>query len=374
VAPQREWFEKDYYKTLGVDEGASAKDITKAYRKLARELHPDKNPGDDVAEERFKEVSAAYDVLGNEERRAEYDEVRRMGPMGGIGGMGAPGGRGGFSFNVGDMNDAGFGDVFSSMFGRGARTGGRSGVGPRRGPDLETQLTIDFADAARGLTTALHLTTDAMCSTCGGNGARPGTSPRVCSNCGGRGVIDDNQGMFSFSSPCPVCQGQGSVIDDPCPTCRGAGIEKRPREVKTRLPAGVRDGQTIRIKGRGGPGRNGGPAGDLLVHITVTPHERFGRKGDDLTVTVPITFAEAALGSDIEVPTLDGGHVTLRLKPGTQSGSRHRVRGKGIETERRTGDLIVTVHVEVPRDLSDEQRNAIEDLARATTISPRTTT
>jgi molecular chaperone DnaJ len=187
-------------------------------------------------------------------------------------------------------------------------------------------------------------------------------------------MIDDNQGMFSFSSPCPVCQGQGSVIDDPCPTCRGSGIEKRAREVKTRLPAGVRDGQTIRLKGRGAPGRNGGPAGDLLVHITVRPHERFGRKGDDLTVTVPIAFAEAALGGDIEVPTLDGGHVTLRLKPGTQSGSRHRVRGKGIETPRKTGDLIVTVHVEVPRDLNDEQRSAIEELARATTISPRTTT
>jgi len=374
MAPQREWFEKDYYKTLGVGEDATAKEITKAYRKLARELHPDKNPGDDAAEERFKEVSAAYDVLGDQERRTEYDEVRRMGPMAGAGGMGAPGGRGGFTFNMGDMQDGGLGDILGNMFGRGARTGGRSGVGPRRGADLETSLTIDFADAARGLTTALHLTTDATCSTCGGSGARPGTAPRVCSNCGGRGMIDDNQGMFSFSSPCPVCQGQGSVIDDPCPTCRGSGIEKRAREVKTRLPAGVRDGQTIRLKGRGAPGRNGGPAGDLLVHITVRPHERFGRKGDDLTVTVPIAFAEAALGGDIEVPTLDGGHVTLRLKPGTQSGSRHRVRGKGIETPRKTGDLIVTVHVEVPRDLNDEQRSAIEELARATTISPRTTT
>jgi molecular chaperone DnaJ len=373
MAPQREWFEKDYYKVLGVDEGASAKDITKAYRKLARELHPDKNPGDAAAEERFKEVSGAYDVLGNEERRAEYDEVRRMGPMAGMGGTRAPGGRGGFTFNIGDMQDGGLGDILGSMFGRGAR-GGPSGVGPRRGADLETSLTIEFADAARGLTTALHLTTDATCSTCGGSGARPGTSPRVCSNCGGRGVIDDNQGMFSFSSPCPVCQGQGSVIDDPCPTCRGSGIEKRPREVKTRLPAGVRDGQTIRIKGRGAPGRNGGPSGDLLVHITVKPHERFGRKGDDLTVTVPVTFAEAALGGDIDVPTLDDARVTLRLKPGTQSGSRHRVRGKGIETKRHTGDLIVTVHVDVPRDLTDEQRDAIEALARTTTISPRTTT
>ncbi len=343
MTAQREWFEKDYYETLGVDEGASTKEITKAYRKLARKLHPDQNPGDDAAEERFKEVTGAYDVIGDEERREEYDEVRRMGPMGGMGG--APGGPGGFSFNVGDMGDGGLGDILGDMFGRGGRTAygsGRSGVGPRRGADLQTHLTLDFADAAQGITTTLHLTTDAQCSTCGGIGARPGTSPRVCSNCGGRGVVDDNQGMFSFSSPCRVCQGRGSVIDDPCPTCHATGIEKRPREVKTRLPAGVRDGQTIRLKGRGGPGHNGGPAGDLLVDITVQPDQLFGRRGDDLTVRVPVTFAEAVIGGDIEVPTLDGGQVTLRLKPGTQSGSRHRVKGRGIETKKRAGDLIVT--------------------------------
>jgi molecular chaperone DnaJ len=375
MTAQREWFEKDYYKTLGVDEGASGKEITKAYRKLARKLHPDQNPGDEVAEERFKEVTGAYDVIGDDERREEYDEVRRMGPMGGAGG--APGGPGGFSFNVGDMGDGGLGDILGDMFGRGGRTAygtGRSGVGPRRGADLQTHLTLDFADAAQGITTTLHLTTDAQCSTCGGIGARPGTSPRVCSNCGGRGVVDDNQGMFSFSSPCRACQGQGSVIDDPCPTCRATGIEKRPREVKTRLPAGVRDGQTIRLKGRGGPGHNGGPAGDLLVDITVHPHERFGRSGDDLTVRVPVTFAEAAIGGDIDVPTLDGGQVTLRIKQGTQGGSRHRVKGRGIETKKRKGDLIVTVDVDVPRELSDEQRAAIEELARTTTINPRVAT
>jgi molecular chaperone DnaJ len=275
------------------------------------------------------------------------------------------------------MGDGGLGDILGDMFGRGGRTAygtGRSGVGPRRGADLQTHLTLDFADAAQGITTTLHLTTDAQCSTCGGIGARPGTSPRVCSNCGGRGVVDDNQGMFSFSSPCRACQGQGSVIDDPCPTCRATGIEKRPREVKTRLPAGVRDGQTIRLKGRGGPGHNGGPAGDLLVDITVHPHERFGRSGDDLTVRVPVTFAEAAIGGDIDVPTLDGGQVTLRIKQGTQGGSRHRVKGRGIETKKRKGDLIVTVDVDVPRELSDEQRAAIEELARTTTINPRVAT
>jgi molecular chaperone DnaJ len=368
MAPQREWYEKDYYKALGVDQSASAKEITKAYRKLARELHPDKNPGDATAEERFKSVAAAYDVLGDEAKRAEYDEVRRLGPVGPMGG-GSPGG---FSFNVGDMGGAGIGDLFGSMFGRGgARSGAASGVGPRRGADLAAHLTVDFTDAVKGLTTTLYLTTDAQCSTCRGSGAKPGTSPRVCANCGGRGAVDDNQGYFSFSKPCPVCQGQGTLIDDPCPTCRGSGIEKRQREVKTRLPAGVKDGQTIRLKGRGGPGRNGGPNGDLLVELTVTAHPRFGRRHNDLTVTVPVSFAELALGGEIDVPTIDGDTVTLRLRPGTQSRSRHRVKGKGIHTPKAVGDLIVTVDVQVPTHLTDDQRAAIEQFAAATTVNLR---
>ncbi len=376
MAPQREWFETDYYKILGVDDDASAKDITKAYRKLARDLHPDKNPGDSAAEERFKEVSAAYDVLGDEDKRAEYDEVRQMGPLGGMGG--APGGgQGGFRFNVGD-DGGGLGDLFGNLFGRGGRGGpapgganGPAGVGPRRGDDITAHLTIDFEDAVSGITTTLYLTTDAQCSNCGGSGARPGTSPTICSNCGGRGVVDDNQGLFSFSSPCRVCQGKGVRIDDPCPTCHGGGVEKRQREVKTRIPAGVKDGQTIRLKGRGGPGRNGGPAGDLLVELTVMPHQMFGRQGNNLTVAVPVTYAEAALGGEIDVPTLDGSRVTLRLKPGTPSGSRHRVKARGIDTSSATGDLIVTVNVQVPTDLTDEQRAALEQLAEATTVNPR---
>jgi molecular chaperone DnaJ len=376
MAAQREWFEKDYYRTLGVDKTASAKEITKAYRKLARDLHPDQNPGDAVAEEKFKELAAAYDVLGDEAKRKEYDEVRAMGPMSGMGGMGGRGAPGGFTFNVEDMGGAGgLGDLFGSMFGRGGpgrgRAGGASGVGPRRGADITAQLTVDFKDAVHGITTTLYLTTDAQCSTCSGSGAKPGTSPVMCSACGGRGVVDDNQGMFSFSSPCRVCGGQGSRIDDPCPTCRGSGVEQRQREVKTRIPAGVKDGQTIRLKGRGGPGRNGGPAGDLLVELKVMPHPLFGRSGDNLTVSVPITVAEAALGGEIDVPTLDGQRVTLRLKPGTQTGSRHRVRGKGIETPKHTGDLIVTVNVHIPTDLTDAQREAIEQLAAATTVNPR---
>jgi molecular chaperone DnaJ len=376
MAAQREWFEKDYYKTLGVEKSATAKEITKAYRKLARDLHPDKNPGDAVAEERFKEVASAYDVLGDEAKRKEYDEVRSMGPMAGMGGRGAPG-AGGFTFNVDDMGGGGLGDLFGSMFGRGApgrgRGGAASGVGPRRGADITAQLTVDFKDAVTGITTTLYLTTDAQCSTCNGSGAKPGTAPTMCSACGGRGVVDDNQGMFSFSTPCRVCGGQGVRIEHPCPTCRGSGVEKRQREVKTRIPAGVKDGQTIRLKGRGGPGRNGGPAGDLLVELKVMPHPLFGRSGDNLTVTVPVTISEAALGGDIDVPTLDGTRVTLRLKPGTQTGSRHRVKGKGIQTTHHTGDLIVTVTVQVPTDLTDAQRAAIEQLAAATTVNPRNT-
>ncbi len=368
MAAQREWYEKDYYKVLGVADDATPKDITKAYRKLARENHPDTHPGNAAAEEHFKEVSAAYDVLGDEEKRKEYDEVRKLGAFSAYGG-GQPGGTQGFNFNVGAD---GLGDLLGQMFGRGRRGAGPSAAaGPQRGADLEATLTLDFADAARGITTTLYLTSDAQCSACGGSGAKPGTQPKICSRCGGRGIIDDNQGFFSFSSPCPVCAGRGVVIEEPCPTCRGTGVERRPREVQVRIPAGVADGQRIRLKGRGSPGRSGGPAGDLYVECHVTPHRLFGRDGNNLTVRVPVTFAEAALGSDIDVPTLDGQRVTLRIKPGTPSGSRHRVKGKGISTPKATGDLIVTVDVQVPTLLDDAQRAAVEALAAATTVSPR---
>jgi molecular chaperone DnaJ len=364
VAAQREWFDKDYYKVLGVSESASQKDITKAYRKLARQHHPDANAGDRAAEERFKEVSAAYDVLGDEGKRKEYDEVRRLGP---IGGFGAGPGSGGVRFDVGGE---GFGDLLNNLFGGAGRRRGQSGAGPQRGADLEAELTLDFEDAVRGITTTLYLTSDAVCSTCHGAGARPGTTPQECRVCNGRGVVDDNQGFFSFSSPCTACQGRGITIDDPCPSCAGSGVERRPREVKVRIPAGVADGQRIALKGRGGPGRNNGPPGDLFVTCRVAPHARFGRAGDDLTVRVPITFAEAALGAQIQVPTLDGGPVTLRLKPGTQSGSKHRVKGHGVRTARRHGDLIVAVDVAVPTNPSDAERAAIEELGRVSS-SPR---
>jgi molecular chaperone DnaJ len=367
MAPQREWFEKDYYRVLGVPETASAKELRSAYRKLSRQYHPDANPGDASAEERFKEISAAYDVVGDAERRKEYDEVRRLGPAasGFPGGGGA--GAGGFQFqDVGDL-----GDLLGGLFGR-ARGGQRRGTGPHRGQDLETRLHLAFEDAASGLTTSVHLTSEAPCSTCHGSGARPGTSPRPCANCGGRGVVSDDQGPFSFSSPCPVCAGRGVTVDDPCPTCRGGGVERRPRDVKVRIPAGVADGQRIRLKGRGGPGRNGGPPGDLYVVVDVDAHPLFGRADRNLTLTVPVTFAEAALGADVTVPTLADGPVTLRVPPGTRSGRTFRVKGKGIGGPKGRGDLLVTVEVAVPSKLSSAERKAVEALQAASNgASPR---
>jgi molecular chaperone DnaJ len=372
MAPQREWFEKDYYRILGVPDTASAKELKSAYRKLSRKYHPDANKGDPEAEERFKEISAAYDVLGDEKLRKEYDEVRRLGPMAGaVGGMG--GSPGGASFRFEDLGGD-LGDILGGLFGRTRRggTAGARGTGPHRGRDLEAELHLDFEDAVHGVTTTLHLTSEAVCSACRGSGAQPGTSPRPCPHCGGRGVLDENQGFFSFSTPCPNCGGRGFTIDDPCPACSGSGIEHRPRQVKVRIPAGVEDGQRIRLPGRGAPGRNGGPPGDLYVTCRIKPHHLFGRRGRDVTLTVPVTFPELALGSDIKVPTLEGSPVTLRIPPGTRSGRTFRVKGRGVKTKRSTGDLLVTVEVAVPKKLSSAERKAVEALAAASSDgSPR---
>ncbi len=354
MAAQREWFEKDYYAVLGVSKDATEKDITKAYRRLARQYHPDTNPGNKEAEEKFKDISAAYDVVGDASKRTEYDEVRRMGPSAGFGG----GQNMGFDMGGGDL-----GDILGQMFGGRGRRGGASGVGPQRGADIESTLTLSFEEAAHGLTTSLHLTADAVCSTCTGSGAKPGTSPKMCSACGGRGSVASNQGPFAMSSPCRSCGGKGNIIEYPCGTCRGNGIERRPRDVNVRIPAGVDDGQRIRLKGRGTPGRNGGPAGDLLVECRVSPHAFFTREGLTLLVRVPVSFTEAVLGATITVPTLSDGEVTLRLKPGTQSGSRHRVKSKGISNAKTTGDLIVTVEVAVPSSLNEEEQAAVEALS-----------
>ena len=325
MAAQREWYEKDYYKVLGVSDSASQKEITKAYRKLARQYHPDQNPDDKAAEERFKEISAAYDVIGDPGKRKEYDEVRALGPMGGMFGGGGTG-PGGFSFRAEDL-----GDMFSSVFSRATRRGGgpSRGQGPQRGRDLEAELHLAFEDAAKGVTTSVNLTSDVACSSCHGTGAKPGTTPHMCAVCNGRGVLDENQGFFSFSQPCQACAGRGIVIEEPCPTCHGSGVEHRPRQVKVRIPAGVSDGQRIRLKGRGTPGANGGPNGDLYVITRVAPHPLFGRTGRNLTLTVPVTYPEAVLGAKITVPTLDGGPVTLKVPAGTRSGRTFRVKGRG---------------------------------------------
>ncbi len=368
MPPQHEWIEKDFYKVLGVAKDASQKDITKAYRALAREYHPDKNPGDTAAEERFKEISAAYDVINDPERRKEYDELRRLGPMAGAFGGGPRGGgpgTGAPNFDVGDL-----GDILGGLFGNRSR-GGQQRSSAARGADLEADLHLSFEDAIHGVTTSVHLTSDAPCATCRGSGAKPGTMPSACGMCGGRGVLDDNQGLFSFSQPCPSCGGRGRVVTDPCPSCQGSGIERRPRQVKVRIPAGVKNDQRIKLKGRGGPGRHGGPAGDLYVKVAVASHEMFGRKGNHLTLTVPVTFTEAALGAKILVPTLDGSPVTLRLPAGTPTGKTFRVKGRGTPSAKGEGDLLVTVEVAVPTKVSERQREALEALDRVLIESPR---
>lgn len=359
-----EYFEKDFYKVLGVDKSASKDEIRKAYRKLAREHHPDANRGDKRAEERFKDISEAYSVLSDESKRAEYDRVREMVGAGGFRGFGAGRARAGsVNFDLSDLLGNLFGEQpASGTFTRPRRTGGVRG--PRRGGDVTTEVTLSFEEALAGVTVTLRLTGDAVCSTCTGLGARPGTAPLTCTTCQGSGVVADNQGMFSFSQPCPVCAGRGMTIPDPCPTCNGSGIEQRPRSIRARIPAGVKDGATVRLKGKGEPGVNGGPAGDLFVTVNIREHQVFGRQGDHLTITVPVTFAEAALGAQVRVPTLDGP-VTVKIPPGTESGTTFRVRGKGAPGKGdRRGDLLVTVQVAVPRKLTKTQKKALEEYAR----------
>jgi molecular chaperone DnaJ len=368
MAAQREWYEKDYYKVLGVVSTASDKEITRAYRKLAKQYHPDTNPG---SEERFKEISAAYDVLGDADKRKEYDEVRRLGPLAGgfgapgPGGAGAPGG-----FRTADMGD--LSDLFGGLFGnRGGRTTTR---GPARGADMETVLHLSFTDAVHGVTTKVNVPEEVRCSNCRGTGAAPGTSTHTCPRCGGTGSLNDNQGLFSLSTVCPDCQGRGTLFDTPCPVCHGSGTERKVRSVKVRIPAGVEDGQRIRVKGRGAPGQGMAPPGDLYVVVHVGSHPIFGRSGRNLTMNVPITFPEAALGTTITVPTLDS-KVTVRVPAGTAPGTVLRVAGRGVPSgggrNAKPGNLLVKLDVVVPTELTDEQRAAVESLAAVTDEAPR---
>ncbi|MFC0507351.1 molecular chaperone DnaJ [Micromonospora costi] len=379
----KDWIEKDFYAVLGVDKAASADEIKKAYRKLARESHPDHNPGDPKAEERFKAASEAYNVLSDPGRRREYDEMRSLFGSGAFRRNARGGGQpGGMPFDVSDLfggataggdrrfGGAGFSDLFSSIFSGGA-AGPTAPRGPARGRDVETEVALDFGDAVRGVTLPLTLRAPGVCDTCHGNGAKPGTQPRSCPVCHGAGVTTRNQGSFSFSEPCRNCQGVGTVVEEKCPECHGSGGVTKTRTLNVRFPAGVADGQRIRLAGRGEPGERGGPAGDLFVHVKVRPDELFGRSGDDLTLTVPVTFAEAVLGTDLRVPTLDGA-VTLRVPPGTPSGRVLRARGKGVvRRDGQAGDLLVTLDVVVPARLSDEARAALEAFAENTPAAAR---
>ncbi len=368
----KDWLEKDYYKVLGVSSDAKAEEIKKAFRKLARENHPDQNTQNPEAEKRFKEISEANSILSDPAKRKEYDEARRL--FGG-GGFRFPGaGQGGPSMEdlFRGSGDAGLGDLFGNLFGGGAGAR-RPSRGPRRGQDVEGEVTLDFADALAGSTVTMQTTSETACATCRGTGARPGTQPKVCRACQGSGMqTSASGGVFAVTEPCRECRGRGMVVEDPCPTCAGSGRSQSTRSMQVRIPAGVTDGQRIRIKGKGGPGENSGAPGDLYVQVHVRPHRVFGRKGDHLTLTVPVTFAEAALGAEIEVPTLDDGPVRLKVPAGTPNGRTFRVRGRGVKGGATDGDLLVTVEVEVPRHLSEEARSALVDFqAKAGGADPR---
>jgi len=354
----KDFIEKDYYAALGVPKNADGDSIKKAYRKLAITYHPDKNKGDTESEERFKEISEAYNVLGDEARRAEYDEIRSASASGGF--RPRPGGGGGFNdvFGGGGGQSADFGGIFGDLFGGG---GGGRRRGPRRGDDYETQSSIGFRDAVDGVTVPLRITTDSKCSVCAGSGARPGSRITACPTCQGLGQVSRNAGGFAFAETCPACHGRGQVVETPCATCHGRGIAAQTRTINARLPAGVRDGQRIRLKGKGGPGETGAPAGDLFVTIHVAADDLFGRKGRNLTLTVPVRFDEAALGADVTVPTLQGDAVTLRIPAGTSSGRTFRVKGRGVKNAKgEQGDLLVTVEVAVPQRLDGAMKEAVE--------------
>jgi len=374
----RDYVEKDYYAALGVAKDAESSVIKKAYRKLARELHPDKNPGDAKAEARFKEVSEAYDVLSDSAKRKEYDEARTLFASGGFRpGFSGPGGFSGTgsapSYDMSDLfgSGGGLGDLFTDLFGNSGPTSGRTrGATSTRGQDATADVSLDFEDAVRGTTLGLQLSGPAACRTCHGTGARPGTSAHRCASCGGTGFVSRNQGAFGFSEPCRDCRGTGQIIDSPCADCGGTGSTTQTRSITVRVPAGVRDGAKLRIPGKGTPGSRGGPAGDLFVTVHVRSHPLFTRNGDDLMLAVPITYQEATLGTTLRVPTLDGA-VSLRVAPGTPSGQTLRVRGRGVTTGKRTGDLLVNVEVAVPKKLSAPAREALEKYAAAESHDPR---
>jgi molecular chaperone DnaJ len=366
----------DHYKTLGVDKKASADEIKKAYRKLARRYHPDRNPDDKQAEERFKEISQAYDVLGDPEKRKQYDSGTGPFAAGGAGGPGF-GGFGNFDFDASSM-----GDILSNLFGRGGAAGGpggggagpgrRGGARALRGSDLETEVRISFEQSVAGAQIPLSVPTSGTCPTCHGTGAKPGTTPKVCPRCEGRGIESQGQGMFSITQPCSQCGGSGTVIEDPCPTCGGSGAVRSVKKFRVNIPAGVREGSRIRVAGKGEAGMHGGPPGDLYVITHVDPSPVFKRKGDQLEVEVPLSIPEALRGGEVRVPTLEGSK-TLRVKPGTRHGTVQRLRGEGAPKlgSKTRGDIHYRFTIDVPDSLTDEQSEAVDALSKVLDGNPR---
>jgi molecular chaperone DnaJ len=377
----KDFIEKDYYAALGVAKDAKATEIKKAYRALARDLHPDKNPNNAEAESKFKEVSEAYDVLSDVKRRGEYDEARSLFGAGSFrpGGFGGAGAGTGQTYNINDLfggaagggaGAGGLGDLFGGLFGGTAAGGTQTRTRPARGRDVETEATLSFDEAVRGVTVPLRMQSPGTCRNCSGTGAKPGTAPRTCPTCHGQGVTTRNQGSFAFSEPCRDCRGSGTVVDDPCPDCRGTGVTSQTRTITVRIPPGVKDGQRIRLAGKGSPGQRGASAGDLYVVVHVGGHDLFSRSGHNLSLTVPISYAEAALGTTVRVPTLDAA-VTLKVPAGTASGQTFRIKGKGVPEAKKTGDLMVTVEVAVPKQLSEQARTALQAYADAQAEDPR---
>ncbi|MBA4607746.1 molecular chaperone DnaJ [Aeromicrobium sp. Marseille-Q0843] len=364
-----DWATKDFYAVLGVKKDASADEIKKAYRKLARDNHPDSNPGNTQAEERFKAISEAYGVVGNAEKRKQYDEQRSL--FGQFKGGFPPGGGGGSYPNGGVDFD--LSDILGGIFGGGARGGRRRAPQPRRGDDLETEATITFRQAVEGVTLPLRLTSDEPCTMCHGTGAKPGTVPKVCGNCQGSGMqTSASGGVFAMTEPCAQCRGRGLIVEHPCEVCTGTGRAPSSRTINVKVPAGVKDGQRIKIRGKGAKGDTGAPAGDLFLLVHVEGDERFGRKGDDLTVTVPLPFDDAVLGGEVSAPTIDGPSVKLKVPPGTPNGRTFRARGKGgTRRDGSRGDLLITVEVQVPHEPSPDERAAVEAFRAARTGSAR---
>jgi len=351
MAPQREWLDKNFYRMLGVTKTATSAEIKKAYRKLARENHPDANPNNPEAERRFKDVGEAYAVLSDETKRREYDELQRLGPH---------------AFGGGPRN-SGFNDVsdlFGSLFNSGRSSSGARQRQARRGEDIAGDVYVSFEDALSGVRTSVTVTCEAPCQICDGAGAAKGTSSRACPTCVGRGEINVDQGMFSFAQPCTSCQGRGVFIDTPCERCSGRGRVVAPRSLTINIPPGVADGATIRAAGRGGPGVNAGPAGDVLITVRVGDHPLYSRSGDDVMLDVPISYAEAVLGTDLKIPLVNGETRRIRVPKGTTSGRRFRVKGAGA-TRRSggVGDLIVTVLITVPTELNDDVARLVTELA-----------